>query len=151
MSCECTRFETFFVLSLFCEKWLDIKDCPFLNVSFLAPIKAVCSPHCEAWKQICGPLGLNCRKLTEDKEMDAFFEIHDVHLIKTSVSGTLNPALEVHVLEAQLLYKLTVMCTVNACILLCFSNWINLAFISASKEMEALYSYLVFSLSFERD
>ncbi|RXM27831.1 Cell division cycle 7-related protein kinase [Acipenser ruthenus] len=47
----------------------------------VAPIKALCSQRYDNWKPEFWPLGLNCKELTGDTEMDDFFEIQDAHLI----------------------------------------------------------------------
>lgn len=54
-------------------------------VSFLvAPIKALCSQCFENWNKMFGPLGLSCKELTGDTEIDDFFEIQDSHIILTT-------------------------------------------------------------------
>lgn len=54
-------------------------------VSFLvAPIKALCSQCFEKWNKIFGPLGLSCKELTGDTEIEDFFEIQDSHIILTT-------------------------------------------------------------------
>lgn len=55
--------------------------CLFLPV---APIKALCSQCFENWKKKFGPLGLICKELTGDTEIDDFFEIQDSHIILTT-------------------------------------------------------------------
>ncbi|XP_035390252.1 probable ATP-dependent DNA helicase HFM1 [Electrophorus electricus] len=59
---------------------------PWHNVRavYMAPIKALCNQQYENWKQKFGPLGLNCKELTGDTEIDDFFEIQDAHLIMTT-------------------------------------------------------------------
>ncbi|TRY91738.1 hypothetical protein DNTS_018982 [Danionella cerebrum] len=59
---------------------------PWENVRavYIAPIKALCSQQFENWKQKFGPLGLNCKELTGDTEIDDIFEIQDAHLIFTT-------------------------------------------------------------------
>ncbi|XP_048020900.1 probable ATP-dependent DNA helicase HFM1 isoform X2 [Megalobrama amblycephala] len=59
---------------------------PWHNVRavYMAPIKALCSQRYENWKQKFGPLGLNCKELTGDTEIDDIFEIQDAHLIFTT-------------------------------------------------------------------
>ncbi|CAM4593558.1 unnamed protein product [Leuciscus chuanchicus] len=59
---------------------------PWHNVRavYMAPIKALCSQRYEDWKQKFGPLGLNCKELTGDTEIDDIFEIQDAHLIFTT-------------------------------------------------------------------
>ncbi|KAF7700408.1 hypothetical protein HF521_003366 [Silurus meridionalis] len=60
------------------EPWHDVK------AVYLAPIKALCSQRYENWKQKFGPLGLSCKELTGDTEIDDYFEIQDAHLIMTT-------------------------------------------------------------------
>ncbi|KAF5895322.1 putative ATP-dependent DNA helicase HFM1 isoform X1, partial [Clarias magur] len=60
------------------EPWHDVK------AVYMAPIKALCSQRYENWKQKFGPLGLNCKELTGDTEIDDYFEIQDAHLIMTT-------------------------------------------------------------------
>ncbi|KAG7321558.1 hypothetical protein KOW79_014416 [Hemibagrus wyckioides] len=60
------------------EPWRDVK------AVYMAPIKALCSQRYEDWKQKFGPLGLNCKELTGDTEIDDYFEIQDAHLIMTT-------------------------------------------------------------------
>nr|XP_015210859.1 PREDICTED: probable ATP-dependent DNA helicase HFM1 isoform X2 [Lepisosteus oculatus]XP_015210860.1 PREDICTED: probable ATP-dependent DNA helicase HFM1 isoform X2 [Lepisosteus oculatus] len=55
-----------------------------IKIVYMAPIKALCSQRYENWKQKFGPLGLNCKELTGDTEIDDFFEIQDAHLIMTT-------------------------------------------------------------------
>ncbi|XP_068069997.1 probable ATP-dependent DNA helicase HFM1 isoform X5 [Danio rerio] len=59
---------------------------PWHNVRavYMAPIKALCSQQYDNWKQKFGPLGLKCKELTGDTEIDDFFEIQDAHLIFTT-------------------------------------------------------------------
>ncbi|XP_051556744.1 probable ATP-dependent DNA helicase HFM1 isoform X2 [Myxocyprinus asiaticus] len=59
---------------------------PWHNVRavYMAPIKALCSQRYENWKQKFGALGLNCKELTGDTEIDDIFEIQDAHLIFTT-------------------------------------------------------------------
>uniref|UniRef100_A0A3P8T828 Probable ATP-dependent DNA helicase HFM1 n=1 Tax=Amphiprion percula TaxID=161767 RepID=A0A3P8T828_AMPPE len=59
------------------EPWKDVK-------AVYAPIKALCSQCFESWKKKFGPLGLNCKELTGDTEIDDFFEIQDSHIILTT-------------------------------------------------------------------
>uniref|UniRef100_A0A3B3RIN2 DNA 3'-5' helicase n=1 Tax=Paramormyrops kingsleyae TaxID=1676925 RepID=A0A3B3RIN2_9TELE len=49
-----------------------------------APIKALCSQCYENWRQKFGSLGLNCKELTGDTEIDDFFEVQDAHVIMTT-------------------------------------------------------------------
>ncbi|KAK0137472.1 putative ATP-dependent DNA helicase HFM1 [Merluccius polli] len=60
------------------EPWKDVK------AVYMAPIKALCSQRFEDWKQKFGPLGLTCKELTGDTEIDEFFEIQDAHIIMTT-------------------------------------------------------------------
>ncbi|KAJ3595533.1 hypothetical protein NHX12_004836 [Muraenolepis orangiensis] len=60
------------------EPWKDVK------AVYMAPIKALCSQRYEDWKQKFGPLGLTCKELTGDTEIDDFFEIQDAHIIMTT-------------------------------------------------------------------
>ncbi|XP_062872969.1 probable ATP-dependent DNA helicase HFM1 isoform X2 [Trichomycterus rosablanca] len=60
------------------EPWNDVK------AIYMAPIKALCSQCYENWKRKFGPLGLNCKEVTGDTEIDEFFEIQDAHLIMTT-------------------------------------------------------------------
>ncbi|GCB70464.1 hypothetical protein scyTo_0001292 [Scyliorhinus torazame] len=50
----------------------------------VAPIKALCNQRHEDWKEKFGPIGLNCKELTGDTEMDDYFEIQDAHIIITT-------------------------------------------------------------------
>ncbi|XP_042284250.1 probable ATP-dependent DNA helicase HFM1 isoform X1 [Thunnus maccoyii] len=60
------------------EPWRDVK------AVYMAPIKALCSQCFESWRKKFGPLGLNCKELTGDTEIDDFFEIQDSHIILTT-------------------------------------------------------------------
>uniref|UniRef100_A0A3B4A8S9 Helicase ATP-binding domain-containing protein n=1 Tax=Periophthalmus magnuspinnatus TaxID=409849 RepID=A0A3B4A8S9_9GOBI len=60
------------------EPWADFK------AVYMAPIKALCSQCFENWKRKFGPLGLKCKELTGDTEIDDFFEIQDSHVILTT-------------------------------------------------------------------
>ncbi|XP_028987993.1 probable ATP-dependent DNA helicase HFM1 isoform X2 [Betta splendens] len=60
------------------EPWREVK------AVYMAPIKALCSQCFENWKRKFGPLGLNCKELTGDTEIDDFFEIQDSHIILTT-------------------------------------------------------------------
>ncbi|XP_033993207.1 probable ATP-dependent DNA helicase HFM1 [Trematomus bernacchii] len=60
------------------EPWNNVK------AVYMAPIKALCSQCFESWKKKFGPLGLNCKELTGDTEIDDFFEIQDSHIILTT-------------------------------------------------------------------
>ncbi|XP_049323067.1 probable ATP-dependent DNA helicase HFM1 isoform X2 [Astyanax mexicanus] len=60
------------------EPWHNVK------AVYMAPIKALCSQQYENWKLKFGPLGLNCKELTGDTEIEDVFEIQDAHLIMTT-------------------------------------------------------------------
>ncbi|KAM9323078.1 putative ATP-dependent DNA helicase HFM1 [Pholidichthys leucotaenia] len=60
------------------EPWKDVK------AVYMAPIKALCNQCFERWKKKFGPLGLSCKELTGDTEIDDFFEIQDSHIILTT-------------------------------------------------------------------
>ncbi|XP_055007854.1 probable ATP-dependent DNA helicase HFM1 [Boleophthalmus pectinirostris] len=60
------------------EPWADFK------AVYMAPIKALCSQCFENWKRKFGPLGLKCKELTGDTQIDDFFEIQDSHIILTT-------------------------------------------------------------------
>nr|XP_057922081.1 probable ATP-dependent DNA helicase HFM1 isoform X1 [Doryrhamphus excisus]XP_057922082.1 probable ATP-dependent DNA helicase HFM1 isoform X1 [Doryrhamphus excisus]XP_057922083.1 probable ATP-dependent DNA helicase HFM1 isoform X1 [Doryrhamphus excisus] len=60
------------------EPWRDVK------AVYMAPIKALCSQCLESWTKKFGPLGLNCKELTGDTEINDFFEIQDSHIILTT-------------------------------------------------------------------
>uniref|UniRef100_A0A3Q0SYV1 Probable ATP-dependent DNA helicase HFM1 n=1 Tax=Amphilophus citrinellus TaxID=61819 RepID=A0A3Q0SYV1_AMPCI len=60
------------------EPWRDVK------AVYMAPIKALCSQCFESWKKKFGPLGLTCKELTGDTEIDDFFEIQDSQIILTT-------------------------------------------------------------------
>ncbi|NXA34020.1 HFM1 helicase, partial [Eudromia elegans] len=59
---------------------------PWLNVKivYMAPIKALCSQRFDDWKEKFGPIGLSCKELTGDTEMDDLFEIQHAHIIITT-------------------------------------------------------------------
>uniref|UniRef100_A0A3P8WLM6 Probable ATP-dependent DNA helicase HFM1 n=1 Tax=Cynoglossus semilaevis TaxID=244447 RepID=A0A3P8WLM6_CYNSE len=60
------------------EPWRDVK------AVYIAPIKALCSQCFENWQKKFGPVGLSCKELTGDTEIDDFFEIQDSHIILTT-------------------------------------------------------------------
>ncbi|XP_007885537.1 probable ATP-dependent DNA helicase HFM1 [Callorhinchus milii] len=60
------------------KPWSNIK------IVYMAPIKALCSQRHDDWKAKFGPIGLNCKELTGDTEMDEYFEILDAHIIMTT-------------------------------------------------------------------
>eukprot|EP00079_Xenopus_tropicalis_P034809 XP_017948580.1 PREDICTED: probable ATP-dependent DNA helicase HFM1 isoform X1 [Xenopus tropicalis] len=59
---------------------------PWTNVKivYMAPIKALCGQRYDDWKAKFGPVGLNCKELTGDTEMDDLFEIQHAHIIMTT-------------------------------------------------------------------
>ena len=50
----------------------------------VAPMKALCSEKYEDWTEKFGPLGIKCKELTGDTELDDYFELQDVHIILTT-------------------------------------------------------------------
>ncbi|XP_051869190.1 probable ATP-dependent DNA helicase HFM1 [Pristis pectinata] len=60
------------------KPWSNIK------IVYMAPIKALCNQRYEDWKAKFGPIGLMCKELTGDTEMDDYFEIQDAHIIITT-------------------------------------------------------------------
>nr|XP_009680840.1 PREDICTED: probable ATP-dependent DNA helicase HFM1 [Struthio camelus australis] len=58
--------------------WLNIK------IVYMAPIKALCSQRFDDWREKFGPIGLSCKELTGDTEMDDLFEIQHAHIIITT-------------------------------------------------------------------
>ncbi|XP_048457501.1 probable ATP-dependent DNA helicase HFM1 [Rhincodon typus] len=60
------------------KPWSNIK------IVYMAPIKTLCNQRNEDWKEKFGPIGLNCKELTGDTEMDDYFEIQDAHIIITT-------------------------------------------------------------------
>ncbi|MEQ2307495.1 ATP-dependent DNA helicase MER3 [Ameca splendens] len=60
------------------EPWRKVK------AVYMAPIKALCSQCYDNWSKKFGPLGLTCKELTGDTEVDDLFEIHDSHIIVTT-------------------------------------------------------------------
>ncbi|XP_035993787.1 probable ATP-dependent DNA helicase HFM1 [Fundulus heteroclitus] len=60
------------------EPWRKVK------AVYMAPIKALCSQCYDNWSKKFGPLGLTCKELTGDTEIDDLFEIHDSHIILTT-------------------------------------------------------------------
>uniref|UniRef100_A0A3B3HZ50 DNA 3'-5' helicase n=1 Tax=Oryzias latipes TaxID=8090 RepID=A0A3B3HZ50_ORYLA len=59
------------------EPWRDVK-------AVYAPIKALCSQCFENWNKKFGHLGLICKELTGDTEIEDFFEIQDSNIILTT-------------------------------------------------------------------
>ncbi|XP_063284129.1 probable ATP-dependent DNA helicase HFM1 [Pelobates fuscus] len=58
--------------------WSNIK------VVYMAPMKALCGQRFDDWKEKFGPIGLNCKELTGDTQMDDLFEIQHAHIIMTT-------------------------------------------------------------------
>ena len=50
----------------------------------VAPMKALCTERYEDWCAKFNPLGLKCKELTGDTEIDDYFEFQDVHIILTT-------------------------------------------------------------------
>lgn len=81
-------FTLFFAeyLQWFYAVGLSLSKLIFLPV---APIKALCSQCFESWNKKFSPLGLTCKELTGDTEVDDLLEIQDSHIILTTpVGGT---------------------------------------------------------------
>ncbi|XP_077134788.1 putative ATP-dependent DNA helicase HFM1 isoform X2 [Ranitomeya variabilis] len=59
---------------------------PWTNVKivYMAPIKALCGQRFEDWKQKFEPIGLLCKELTGDTEVEDLFEIQHAHIIMTT-------------------------------------------------------------------
>ena len=47
-------------------------------------MKALCSERYEDWKTSFGSLGLKCKELTGDTEMDDYFELQEVDIVLTT-------------------------------------------------------------------
>ncbi|XP_024124379.1 probable ATP-dependent DNA helicase HFM1 isoform X2 [Oryzias melastigma] len=60
------------------EPWRDVK------AVYMAPIKALCSQCFDNWNKKFGHLGLICKELTGDTEIEDFFEIQDSNIILTT-------------------------------------------------------------------
>ncbi|XP_053326283.1 probable ATP-dependent DNA helicase HFM1 [Spea bombifrons] len=58
--------------------WMNIK------IVYMAPIKALCSQRFDEWKEKFGPIGLTCKELTGDTQMDDLFEIQHAQIIVTT-------------------------------------------------------------------
>lgn len=50
----------------------------------VAPIKALCSERYADWKEKFEPLGLTCKELTGDSDVDDFYSMKDASLIFTT-------------------------------------------------------------------
>ncbi|XP_068095919.1 probable ATP-dependent DNA helicase HFM1 isoform X3 [Hyperolius riggenbachi] len=59
---------------------------PWTNVKivYMAPIKALCGQRLEDWTEKFEPIGLKCKELTGDTEMDDLLEIQHAHIIMTT-------------------------------------------------------------------
>ncbi|KAM8930577.1 putative ATP-dependent DNA helicase HFM1 [Pelodytes ibericus] len=59
---------------------------PWSNVKivYMAPIKALCGQRFDDWKEKFEDIGLNCKELTGDTQMDDLFEIQHAHIIMTT-------------------------------------------------------------------
>ncbi|KAM4023338.1 putative ATP-dependent DNA helicase HFM1 isoform 2-T2 [Anomaloglossus baeobatrachus] len=59
---------------------------PWTNVKivYMAPIKALCGQRFEDWKAKFEPIGLLCKELTGDTEVEDLFEIQHAHVIMTT-------------------------------------------------------------------
>ncbi|KAM9324770.1 putative ATP-dependent DNA helicase HFM1 [Gastrophryne carolinensis] len=55
-----------------------------LKIVYMAPIKALCSQRFDDWKEKFEPIGLSCKELTGDTEMDDLFEIQHTNIITTT-------------------------------------------------------------------
>ncbi|CAH1800548.1 unnamed protein product [Owenia fusiformis] len=54
------------------------------KVVYMAPMKALCSERMEDWRMKFGPLGLECKELTGDTELDDYFELQQVNIVMTT-------------------------------------------------------------------
>ncbi|XP_056379143.1 probable ATP-dependent DNA helicase HFM1 [Hyla sarda] len=59
---------------------------PWTNVKivYMAPIKALCGQRFEDWKEKFEPVGIVCKELTGDTEVEDLFEIQHAHIIMTT-------------------------------------------------------------------
>ncbi|XP_075689343.1 putative ATP-dependent DNA helicase HFM1 isoform X2 [Rhinoderma darwinii] len=59
---------------------------PWTNVKvvYMAPIKALCGQRFEEWKEKFEPVGLLCKELTGDTDVEELFEIQHAHIIMTT-------------------------------------------------------------------
>ncbi|XP_069823753.1 probable ATP-dependent DNA helicase HFM1 [Dendropsophus ebraccatus] len=59
---------------------------PWTNVKivYMAPIKALCGQRYEDWKEKFEPVGIVCKELTGDTEVEDLFEIQHAHIIMTT-------------------------------------------------------------------
>ncbi|XP_048584395.1 probable ATP-dependent DNA helicase HFM1 isoform X2 [Nematostella vectensis] len=54
------------------------------KIVYMAPMKALCSERCTDWAAKFGPLGIKCKEVTGDSELDDYFEIRDVNIVMTT-------------------------------------------------------------------
>ncbi|XP_065830814.1 probable ATP-dependent DNA helicase HFM1 isoform X2 [Oscarella lobularis] len=54
------------------------------KVIYMAPVKALCSERYTDWDQKFTPLGLTCRELTGDSEIEDFYDLQNVNIIMTT-------------------------------------------------------------------
>ena len=47
-------------------------------------MKALCSERYEDWSAKFGPLGLKCREVTGDSELEDYFELQDTQIVMTT-------------------------------------------------------------------
>ncbi|XP_066451097.1 probable ATP-dependent DNA helicase HFM1 [Eleutherodactylus coqui] len=59
---------------------------PWTNVKivYMAPIKALCGQRFDDWKEKFEPIGLRCKELTGDTDVEDLFEIQHAHIIMTT-------------------------------------------------------------------
>ena len=50
----------------------------------VAPMKALCSERYEDWSKKFNRVGLTCKELTGDSEMDDYFELQKAHIVMTT-------------------------------------------------------------------
>ncbi|XP_071983610.1 probable ATP-dependent DNA helicase HFM1 isoform X2 [Engystomops pustulosus] len=65
---------------------LMITPAPWTSVKivYMAPIKALCGQRFEDWKAKFEPIGLLCKELTGDTDVEDLFEIQHAHIIMTT-------------------------------------------------------------------
>ncbi|KAK3739517.1 hypothetical protein QZH41_016197 [Actinostola sp. cb2023] len=54
------------------------------RIVYMAPMKALCSERCQDWSSKFGNLGLKCREVTGDSELDDYLELKDTHIVTTT-------------------------------------------------------------------
>jgi ATP-dependent DNA helicase HFM1/MER3 len=47
-------------------------------------MKALCSERYEDWSKKFGPVGMTCKELTGDSEMDDYFELQSANIVMTT-------------------------------------------------------------------